>query len=178
MKQVVIGVTAIMVGLATIAVFIGRTGAPAPAPVASGASSGVIYTASFPNMEGVPQSLGRWQQKLLVINFWATWCAPCKEEMPLLIKLQEKYRDRGLQIVGIAADSPENVANFSKKLAISYPVLADEAHAIEFSRRLGNRAGLLPHTVVVKAGGDVVLAQLGKISEAEFETVILNNLPK
>ena len=167
-----------MLALAATALWIGRSSAPSANPQQVQVSAGAIYAASFPDMAGVPQSLGRWQQKLLVINFWATWCGPCKEEMPILSKLQQKYALRGLQIIGIAADSHSNVGNFLKKNLVAYPLFPDEVHAIDFSRRLGNGAGLLPHTVIVAPGGGAVHTQLGAIDEVEFEAIIVKNLPK
>ena len=139
---------------------------------------GVIYTATFKDMTGRPQSLGQWQNKLLVINFWATWCAPCKEEMPIFVKLHQKLGEQGVQIVGIAADTSLNVAKFAKMTSINYPLFSDEAGAIEFSKRLGNRFGLLPHTVVVAPGGAVIYTKLGLISEVEFESILRQNIPK
>lgn len=177
-KVIIAGGAILMLSLAGVALWLGRAAAPPANPHAIQASSGAIYSASFTDMAGVPQALGKWQQKLLVINFWATWCGPCKEEMPILAKLQQKYASQGLQIIGIAADSALNVNNFVQKTPINYPLLPDEAQAIDFSRRLGNRAGLLPHTVVVAPGGITLHTQLGAISEREFEAIIVKNLPK
>jgi thiol-disulfide isomerase/thioredoxin len=173
----------LMVGLAIVALGVGHF-ASAPkmtAPVAaSGAevTAGVIYATSFPDQTGKSQSLGQWQRDLLVINFWATWCAPCKEEMPIFAKLQEKYRGKGVQFIGIAADTVPNVANFAQKSPVGYPLLPDEARAIDFSKRLGNRLGLLPHTVVVAPGGNIVYTKLGVVQEGEFELILQQNMPK
>ena len=178
-KVIIAGGAMLMLSLAGAALWLGRTTTAPPANLhAIQASSGAIYSASFTDMVGAPQTLGKWQQKLLVINFWATWCGPCKEEMPILAKLQQKYAAQGLQIIGIAADSASNVNNFVKKVPINYLLLPDDARAIDFSRRLGNKAGLLPHTVVVAPGGITVHTQLGAINEREFETIIVKNLPK
>ncbi len=149
-----------------------------PVSGAPDVTPGVIYTAIFKDMAGKSQSLGQWQNKLLVINFWATWCAPCKEEMPIFVKLHQKLAARGVQIIGIAADTSLNVAKFAKVTPINYPLLPGDAGAIEFSKRLGNRFGLLPHTVVVAPGGAVIYAKLGLISEMEFEAILQQNLPK
>jgi thiol-disulfide isomerase/thioredoxin len=143
-----------------------------------GVTSGVIYAASFTDLDGKPQSLGQWQKKLLVINFWATWCAPCKEEMPIFAKLQQSFASNGVQFVGIAADSRQNVSNFVQKTPVGYPLYPDESGAIDFSKRLGNRLGLLPHTVVVAPGGGVVYTKLGQITEADFAAILQQNLPK
>ena len=140
-------------------------------------SPGVVYSAKFTDLLGNSQTLGQWDRKLLVVNFWATWCGPCKEEIPILVKLQTKFGDRSLQFVGIAADSPSNVANFAKNTRINYPLLLDEANAIEFSKRLGNRLGLLPHTVVMRPGGEVIYNKLGPITEGVLDDIIAKNTP-
>ena len=150
------------------------------APVANqtiSASPGVIYAAKFPDAQGRSQPLAQWDRRLLVVNFWATWCGPCKEEMPILKNLQAKFGSRGLQIVGIAADTQSNVANFGKSIDINYPLLVAETGAIEFSRRMGNRLGLLPHTLVLKPGGEIIYSKLGSVSEVEMTEIITKNLP-
>ena len=141
-------------------------------------TAGVIYTAAFTDVNGQSQSLGQWQKKLLVINFWATWCAPCKEEMPIFAKLQQQFARNGVQFVGIAADSRANVVNFSQKTQVGYPLYPSESGAIDFSKRLGNRLGLLPHTVVVAPGGEVVYTKLGQITEVDFSAILQQHLPK
>ena len=141
------------------------------------AGPGVIYATKFPDAQGQSQALAQWDRRLLVVNFWATWCGPCKEEMPLLKKLQSEFGDRGLQIVGIAADTQSNVANFGKNIGINYPLLVAETGAIDFSRRLGNRLGLLPHTLVLRPGGEIIFSRLGPVTEAEMAEIFTKNLP-
>lgn len=140
-------------------------------------SSGAMYSAKFIDLQGNGQTLGQWDRKLLIVNFWATWCGPCKEEMPILVKLQTKFGASGVQFVGIAADSSTNVANFAKSANINYPLFIDEGGAIEFSKRLGNRLGLLPHTVMFQPGGGLIYNKLGAVSELELSDIIAKNLP-
>lgn len=135
---------------------------------------GTIYSTRFTDMNGNLQEFGQWQKKLLIINFWATWCAPCKEEMPMLANVQRQFQDKGLQIVGIAVDSRENVLKFSESMPMGYPLFPDEVRAIEFSKRLGNRLGLLPYTVAVKPGGEVVFAKMGIVDEQELIQLVRN----
>jgi len=144
----------------------------------SDATASVIYATSFPDLAGKQQPIAQWSQRLLIINFWASWCAPCLEEVPLLVRMQQKYQDRGLQIIGIAADSHLNTAKLTQKLAINYPILPDESRAIAFSKRAGNRLGLLPFSVVLGADGQIVMTKLGVFSEPELETLIIKHLPK
>ncbi|MEP7154821.1 MAG: TlpA disulfide reductase family protein [Betaproteobacteria bacterium] len=179
---------ALMVTLAGIAVWVGRSPAgdgPQPASTANhdasvkpDVSAGAIYTARFTDTKSQEHSLGEWQHKLLLINFWATWCGPCKEEMPILRKLQEKHAEAGLQVIGIAADSRVNVINFAEKLPTGYPLFPDEGGAVEFSKRLGNRLGLLPFTVIVRPGGEVIFTRLGTITEEEISQLVAKSASK
>ncbi len=139
---------------------------------------GTLYSARFTDFTGTTQELGQWQRKLLVINFWATWCGPCKDEMPMLSRIHDKYKSDGLQIIGIAVDSRENVANFSEKMPMSYPLYADESRAMEFSKRLGNRLGLLPFTVVIRPGGEIIFSRMGIVHESEMVELATKNMPK
>ncbi|MBC8037147.1 MAG: TlpA family protein disulfide reductase [Rhizobiales bacterium] len=132
-------------------------------------------------MNGKPQRLGQWERRLLVLNFWATWCAPCKEEMPMLGEYQKRYAANGLQIVGIAADTRDNVAAFQRTADIGYPLLPADAAGLEFSRRLGNRLGLLPFTVVYRPGGELVFTRLGLVKSEDMQAIVdkyLPNMPK
>ncbi len=188
MPKLIVGAgAALMVALAGIALWLDRSPgatssntAPAILSVAEkvDATSGAIYSVQFSDVDGKQRTLGEWQHKLLVINFWATWCAPCKEEMPIFAKLQREYGSRGLQIIGIAADSKLNVVNFSQKFPVGYPLLPDEARAIELSKRLGNRLGLLPFTIVLKPGGEPVFTRLGVITESEMRDIATKYLLK
>jgi len=171
-----------MVGLAGVALWLDRPPSdskqslnPAAFSAALGkvdATAGTIYAARFTDSNGKEHALGEWQHKLLLINFWATWCGPCKDEMPMLARMQEKHAVNGLQIVGIAADSAANVANYAKGVSPAYPWLPDEAGAMEFSKRLGNRLGLLPFTIVLKPGGEVIFTRLGVVSESELAELV------
>lgn len=181
-KLPLVVVALVMVSLASVALWLDRSSAGSLTGVAKSTSAGevtagAVYSAKFTDLQGSSRTLGQWDQKLLIVNFWATWCAPCKEEIPILVKLQAKYGDKNLQIVGIAADSSSNVGKFSQNANINYPVFIHEAGAIEFSKRLGNRFGLLPHTVVFKPGGDVIYSKLGPITEADLGDVIVKNTP-
>ena len=141
-------------------------------------TAGTLYAASFHDLDGNTLTLGRWHDRLLVVNFWATWCAPCKEEMPIFSAVQARHRENGLQVVGIAADSAANVAKFQKNTPVDYLLLPDEMGAIKLSKRLGNRFGLLPHTVIFAPGGRQVYAKLGVVTESELEAIVVKNMPK
>lgn len=171
-----LGAASLLVIMAGIAIWLDQPDAEKSETVAvvrtTNATAGAIYAARFTDIDGVTHELGKWQNHLLVINFWATWCAPCKEEMPMFAKMQEKYRQDRLQIVGIAVDSSVNVAKFKLTSPVGYPLFPDESHAMEFSKRLGNRLGLLPYTVVIRPGGEVVFSRMGLVLESELEELV------
>ena len=90
--------------------------------------------ASLPDMEGKSQALAQWRGKVLVVNFWATWCSPCLKEIPEFVRMQDKFGNQGLQFVGIAIDNPVKVREFAAKYRMNYPVLVGEMDAIELAR--------------------------------------------
>ena len=123
------------------------------------------------DLQGHQHALEQWRGKVLVVNFWATWCEPCREEIPAFVKLQEKYRARGVQFVGIAIDQRDKIQVFARQFGINYPVLLGGIGAVEISRQSGNRVGALPFTVVLDRHGRIVGRELGKASEAKLETL-------
>ena len=184
-KRLFVVAVFLLIALASIALWLDRNSSvtlpagPKASTIidASLVSPGAIYSAKFTDHFGNQQSLGQWENKLLIINFWATWCGPCKEEIPILVRLQAKFGTRGVQIVGIAVDSRVNVVNFAKNVNINYPLLPDESSAIALSKRLGNRLGLLPHTAIFTPGGALIYTKLGIISEVELDDIISKNMP-
>lgn len=143
------------------------------ATAAPSLSPGVLYSTSFPDLAGRSRSLGEWQGKIMVLNLWATWCGPCREEIPMIVKFHEKYRERGLIFIGLALDDKIPVEKFAKELKINYPILLGEADLGEFARRLGNSKGLLPYTVIIDRTGKILMTRLGGIDEKFLAQVLL-----
>ena len=131
-----------------------------------------LFGVALPDTAGREQSIGQWKGKVLVVNFWATWCVPCREEMPEFVKLQKEQGDRGLQFVGIAIDDVAKVKEFAAELQLNYPALIGGYGAIELSKSLGNRLGALPYTLIVDRTGRISHAQLGPIKPAELRAII------
>jgi len=142
-------------------------------PVAgSGAAIERIHAARFADLQGKTQGLDQWRGRVLVINFWATWCTPCREEIPGFVNLQGRYGARGLQFVGIAIDQPDKVAAFAREFGINYPLLMGGSDALELLRQAGNKAGVLPYTLVIDRNGKLVNRQPGGLKEARLEGLI------
>lgn len=110
--------------------------------------------------------------KVLLVNFWATWCPPCKKEMPAFIELQEQYAEQGFQIVGIALDDEDSVRDFADALGVNYPVMAAEYEGIALSREYGNHIGALPFSAFVDRNGKITKTQIGEISKQQVEDII------
>ncbi|CAD6880851.1 Cytochrome c-type biogenesis protein ResA [Methylomonas albis] len=128
---------------------------------------------SLPDLADKPQSVTQWQGKILIINFWATWCPPCLREIPEFIKLQEEYKDKGLQFVGIAIDDKQAVEEYLKRIKINYPVLIGGDGATLLAQQLGNVINTLPFTVIVNQQGQIVHHQLGELTREKVLEVIV-----
>jgi thiol-disulfide isomerase/thioredoxin len=142
------------------------------------ATSAAIMTSKFVDLEGKSSFLGQLSGKVIVVNFWATWCTPCLEEMPGFARLQSKWSSRGVRFVGLAHDDPEKVRTFGAKLAINYPLWTGEAAVMDLSRRLGNRIGVLPHTVLLDGDGKVIESRIGVYAEDKLDARLAELLPK
>ncbi|MEP7064273.1 MAG: TlpA disulfide reductase family protein [Betaproteobacteria bacterium] len=134
-------------------------------------SGAAVYGVSLPDLAGTPQSLGQWQGKVLVVNFWATWCAPCREEMPELVRAQAKYGAKGLQIVGIGIDDAAKMRQFTQSIHLNYPALDGGFGALELSKAFGNSAMALPFTVIIDREGAIALQKLGPVSPEQLESI-------
>ncbi len=125
------------------------------------------------DLNGKMRSTDEWKDKVMVLNFWATWCPPCVKEIPFFIQLQEKYAQQGLQFVGIAVDSAKNVKQFIKLIEINYPVLVEEQKAIRIAESLGNQSGILPFTVIVNRDGEIITRHLGEFTQQDAESLLI-----
>ncbi len=133
---------------------------------------GGLMAVHFPDLAGKPRQLSEWRGRVLVCNFWATWCAPCREEIPLLVAARAKYAPKGVEIVGIAVDNAAKVGDYAKSLGVTYPILLSEADGLEHMRKLGNSSGGLPYTVFFDREGRAAHRRLGALKQADLDGVL------
>lgn len=127
---------------------------------------------SLHDIEGKVHQFSEWSNKVRVLNFWATWCPPCRKETPMFVELQEELGDKGLQFVGVAIDEKDKVLDFMDSYGVNYPMLIGTDDAIKVAEQYGNRFGALPWTVVVDRSGKIVHAQGGEFTKQKAQSVI------
>lgn len=157
---------------ATIGYRLGILGEKAdrPPPVAPAIP---IFDLVLTDLKGQPQSLGQWRGKVLIVNYWATWCHPCREEMPGFSRLQDKYRDKGVQFVGISIDTAVKILEFQEKTPVVYPLLIGDMDVMESSAKLGNTQQALPFTAVFDRQGRLFSTKLGRVAEVQLERQLI-----
>lgn len=131
-----------------------------------------LWHLGFPDGAGRQQPLSQWRGQVVVLNFWASWCAPCREEMPDLAALRTQFQPSGVEFVGIAIDNPANVAQFLQQQPVNYPILIGEGAAHSLARQLGNPSGALPYTIVLDRDGSIALSHLGRLPRATLESAL------
>lgn len=127
---------------------------------------------SLHDIEGASHKFSEWQDKVRVLNFWATWCPPCRKETPMFVEMQEQLGDKGLQFVGVAIDEKQKVIDFMDSYGVNYPMLIGTDDAIKVAEQFGNRFGALPWTVVIDRNGTIVHAQGGEFTRQKAESII------
>lgn len=144
----------------------------------SNEDSEVAANFSLPTLSGDDFELSDQRGKLVLVNFWATWCAPCLKEIPLLVEVQDRYASRGLQIVGPALDDPELVRASLGRLKIQYPVLIGEEQIPLLMDALGDTLGALPYSVLISPEGNVLSRKHGEYDLQGLTELIEAHLPK
>lgn len=162
-------ITAVALAAAAAGIAVHRLWGGAPVDPASGAK---LMSLSLPDAEGRMQPMTQWRGKVIVANFWATWCPPCREEIPGFVRVSKKYTERGVQFVGISIDSPDKVREFAREYAVSYPLLIGSFESLALTQTMGNRAQALPFTAILDRSGATHFVKLGPLSESALESVL------
>ena len=144
---------------------------PAPAPVREESNISLV---DYPltGLDGGTRYLREWQGKSLLVNFWATWCGPCREEIPMLQEFRERYQDRGFEVIGVAFDEVEPVTGFRDELVIQYPLLLALEDPFSLLGSSGNEVGGLPHSVLLDGHGEVLTTHTGILTREQMEKML------
>lgn len=130
------------------------------------------------DVEGRLHSSGEWKGRLVLLNFWATWCPPCREEIPLLVEAQRRHGGAGLQVIGVAFDSAAEVTTFARGQGINYPLLIGGDQFLAIMGQHGNRSGSLPYSVLLGRDGAIVAQKLGAYKGRELEELLQKHLSR
>lgn len=133
-------------------------------------STQAFFAVHLPNENGISQALSQYKGKIIILNFWATWCSPCREEMPELSQLYSQYQNKNVVVLGVAIDQPSAVKTFTQTTQVTYPLLVAENEGMELGSGLGNNKDILPYTVIINTDGLVVKNHFGRINKALLET--------
>jgi thiol-disulfide isomerase/thioredoxin len=150
-----------------------RVPAPLPAaPIPTAKLAATVPDFSLADRTGQMRSLHDWHGKALIVNFWATWCAPCRKEIPLLQKLQRERASEGFQVVGIAVDFRDKVLAYADEMKIEYPLLIGEQEALDAAAAFGVEAVGFPFTIFTDTRGRIVVAHMGELTQAEADLIL------
>jgi thiol-disulfide isomerase/thioredoxin len=169
-----LGLAAVIVASVVLGIYVGNTRREPSIDTALIPEAAVtqFFSMRLNDADGKMQPMSQWRGKTLVINFWATWCPPCREEMPAFSRLQTKYAANGVQFLGIALDTPDNVSAFLKQVTATYPLLLAESEGMAMTQQLGNSRLALPYTLVLGADEKPRLVRLGKLDERDLDRLL------
>jgi len=122
----------------------------------------------LPDPDGKPRRLSEWDGQIVLVNFWATWCGPCRDEMPLLQRTGQVLAEKGLQVVGVAIDDGDAVRTYLKDNPVDYPVLIDESNGTDPSLIFGDTRGVLPYSVLIGRDGRILDRRMGSFNQASL----------
>ena len=149
-----------------------QVASPAPASIPAKKLVANVPDFSLMDRDGQARSLHDWAGKALIVNFWATWCAPCRKEIPLLQRLQQEHAADGFQVIGIAVDFREQVLAYASQMKIDYPLLIGEQEALDAASAFGVEVVGLPFTIFSDRQGRIVTAHMGELTPAEADLIL------
>lgn len=143
-----------------------------PAPPAPDTSQTAPADFTLVDLSGRARKFSEWRGRPLLLNFWATWCAPCREEIPLFIEKQRQHAATGLEVVGVAIDQRADVVEFVTRFGIPYPILLADDQTLDLMARYGNPIASLPYSVIFRPDGTIAYRKLGAFTPAELEKIL------
>jgi len=165
---------ALMAGALFYAARIPVTAPPSPRVIEQPKVLEVVSHPSFtlPDVSGTNHALSEWDGKNRILNFWATWCAPCRREIPLLKAFQDEQGNNGFQVIGIAVDFPEPVAHYAEAAEFNYPILVGEQDAMAVAESSGVEFVGLPFTMFITSDGELLSTYIGELHQSHLDTVV------
>jgi thiol-disulfide isomerase/thioredoxin len=156
-----VGAVALLAGVGGAVLATRRAPGEASPPVAD-----ELLARAFDDADGAPRRLADWNGRVRVVNFWATWCPPCVDEMPDLQRVHDAYANRGVTVIGVGIDGGDRIRAFRDRLKLGFPLLVAGVGGSDLGRALGNDTGVLPYTVVLSAQGRIVQRRVGALDAA------------
>ncbi|MBD3609128.1 MAG: TlpA family protein disulfide reductase [Gammaproteobacteria bacterium] len=127
---------------------------------------------SLPDIDGKMRHINEWDGQVILLNFWASWCPPCRKELPDFVRLYEDYQDQGFVVVGVAIDNKQDIIDFIDPIGVEYPVLISELDGIKIAQLYGNRLSALPYTVIIDRKGNIVSSHIQLLNYNDVEKMI------
>ena len=143
-------------------------------PSILGPTSMIPFTLA--DINGKPHKIEQWKGKVVLLNFWATWCPPCREEIPAFVEVQEQFGAQGFQIIGVAIDNKADVTDFMDTFFINYPVLLGDDKTLTLMSQYGNRIGSLPYSVIMDRQGNIIARKIGAYTKKNLVKLIKPHL--
>jgi thiol-disulfide isomerase/thioredoxin len=141
-------------------------------------NSNQFFSSTLIDTNNVKTNLEQYRGKIIVLNFWATWCPPCREEMPELSQLQTAYKNKNVVVLGVAIDELAAVNEYLQTSPVTYPILLSENESMDLAIQLGNAQAVLPYTVIIDADGNVIDTFLGRITLSLLEISLQKLMPQ
>lgn len=163
-------VAAVLIAAAAGGFFLQQKLAERPAQSAPAPEPRIAFT--LPDLQGNPRSLAEWDGKARLVNFWATWCAPCRREIPLLKQAQAEHAKDNLQVIGVAVDFKDDVIAYAETADFNYPILVGQENAMAAAEASGVNFVGLPFTMVISPDGDLLKTHMGEIVAEHIEKIV------
>ena len=128
---------------------------------------------SLLGMNGELRTISEWDGRIILLNFWASWCSPCVREIPAFQKIYQDYRDQNVEVIGVAIDEPNNIRSYLKRVTVTYPILQGRVHGSALMQQLGNAHGTLPYTLVIDENARISIHSLnGELNYRQIQALL------